>query len=194
MNSRFLAVILVLFSILIQPVFSESDEYYNRLDDSIRADIRNHNYANALATSNSWIAAGQQLGWGYWMRSEAYNAMGQYDKALVDINEALELDPKNGAAYGDRGSIYSNQGNYQKSLESWRQALSHLPKVRDHMGLVYMKMGQPEHLRLEGRRIEPEDVARLSPLQHKNFNFLGRYQFSLPDQVMRGEYRSSRSI
>ena len=49
-----------------------------------------------------------------------------------------------------------------------------------------------ENLRIEGRRIEPEDVARFSPLQHKNLNFLGRYQFSLPAPVFRGEYRPLR--
>jgi len=50
-----------------------------------------------------------------------------------------------------------------------------------------------EHLRAQGRRIEPEDVARLSPLQHKHINFLGRYMFALPEAVLQGDYRPLRS-
>jgi hypothetical protein len=50
-----------------------------------------------------------------------------------------------------------------------------------------------EHLRSLGRRIEPEDEARLSPLQHSHINVLGRYQFALSESMMRGEYRPLRS-
>lgn len=33
-------------------------------------------------------------------------------------------------------------------------------------------------LRAEGHEIRDEDVARLSPLKHKNLNVLGRYSFT----------------
>jgi hypothetical protein len=49
-----------------------------------------------------------------------------------------------------------------------------------------------EHLSEQGRRIEPEDEGRLSPLQHGHINVLGRYQFALSEAVMRGEYRPLR--
>jgi hypothetical protein len=38
----------------------------------------------------------------------------------------------------------------------------------------------------------PEDVARLSPLGLKHINMLGRYAFTLPDFVARGELRLLR--
>jgi hypothetical protein len=38
----------------------------------------------------------------------------------------------------------------------------------------------------EGRR-------RLSPLQHENINMLGRYSFSMPDAVAKGELRPLRN-
>ncbi len=37
-----------------------------------------------------------------------------------------------------------------------------------------------------------EDVARLSPLGFEHINMLGRYAFTLPDAVARGELRPLR--
>ena len=42
----------------------------------------------------------------------------------------------------------------------------------------------------EGYSIQPEDVARLSPLV---FDLLGRYAFSVPDSVVRGQLRPLRN-
>src|SRR3954465_11211128 len=44
----------------------------------------------------------------------------------------------------------------------------------------------------EGHEVRPEDVARLSPLGFKHVNMLGRYAFTLPDPVARGELRPLR--
>ena len=44
-----------------------------------------------------------------------------------------------------------------------------------------------DRLRAEGHEPRPEDVARLSPLGHTHVNMLGRYAFTLPDTVARGE-------
>ena len=47
-------------------------------------------------------------------------------------------------------------------------------------------------LRTEGYEVRMEDVARLSPLGHKHVNMLGRYAFTLPEAVARGELRPLR--
>jgi hypothetical protein len=47
-----------------------------------------------------------------------------------------------------------------------------------------------DQLRAEGF---DEDVARLSPLSHEHINMLGRYAFTLPEPVARGELRPLRS-
>ncbi len=49
-----------------------------------------------------------------------------------------------------------------------------------------------DQLRAEGYDVRPEDVARLSPLGFKHVNMLGRYAFTLPDIVARGELRPPR--
>lgn len=37
--------------------------------------------------------------------------------------------------------------------------------------------------------VRPEDAVRLSPFGHEYTNLLGRYSFSVPDSVARGELR-----
>ena len=50
-----------------------------------------------------------------------------------------------------------------------------------------------EQLAGEGYPIQPEDVARLSPLVFEHINLLGRYAFSVPDSVVRGQLRPLRN-
>ena len=47
-------------------------------------------------------------------------------------------------------------------------------------------------LRAESFDVREEDVARLSPLGFEHINMLGRYAFTLPDAVARGELRPLR--
>lgn len=47
-------------------------------------------------------------------------------------------------------------------------------------------------LRAEGFAVREENVARLSPLGYEHINLLGRYAFSVPNQVRRGELRPLR--
>jgi len=52
--------------------------------------------------------------------------------------------------------------------------------------------GALAELRAEGFVVRQEDVARLSPLSHGHLNVLGRYAFTLPELVARGELRPLR--
>jgi TnpA family transposase len=47
-------------------------------------------------------------------------------------------------------------------------------------------------LRAEGYVAKDGDVARLSPLLHEHINMLGRYSFSMPEAVAKGELRPLR--
>ena len=50
-----------------------------------------------------------------------------------------------------------------------------------------------DQLRAGGHDVRDEDVARLSPLGFDHINMLGRYAFTLPETVTRGELRSLRN-
>jgi len=47
-------------------------------------------------------------------------------------------------------------------------------------------------LRANGEPVNDADVARLSPLLHEHINMLGRYSFSMPEAVAKGELRPLR--
>jgi hypothetical protein len=46
-----------------------------------------------------------------------------------------------------------------------------------------------DQLRREGYPVRTEDETRLSPFGHEHINILGRYSFSVPEAVARGELR-----
>ena len=48
------------------------------------------------------------------------------------------------------------------------------------------------NLQSQGHSIDPAELTRVSPLAHRHINFLGRYAFTLPEAVARGELRPLR--
>jgi len=49
------------------------------------------------------------------------------------------------------------------------------------------------HLQAEGVAVQPEDVARLTPLGYKHINVLGWYTFTLAEPIARGQLRPLRN-
>ena len=49
-----------------------------------------------------------------------------------------------------------------------------------------------EEMRGRGMKIVPEDVERLSPLGYDHINLLGRYTFSLSDEIRQGAFHPLR--
>ena len=47
---------------------------------------------------------------------------GDYQGAIADCNEAIELDPKNATAYSNRGSAKRELGDYQGACLDWGKA------------------------------------------------------------------------
>jgi hypothetical protein len=50
-----------------------------------------------------------------------------------------------------------------------------------------------QQLKAEGYPVQTADVARLTPLRWGHINMLGRYAFTLPEAIARGELRSLRN-
>jgi tetratricopeptide (TPR) repeat protein len=46
-------------------------------------------------------------------RGNSYGDKGSYDRAIVDYNQAIRLDPKKAMAYDDRGAASTNKGDYE---------------------------------------------------------------------------------
>lgn len=80
---------------------------------------------------------------------------------------------------------------YREGQEDQLGALGLVVNVIVLWNTIYMDAALNQ-LRTEGYDVRDEDVARLSPLGSEHINMLGRYAFTLPEPVARGELRPLR--
>ena len=90
--------------------------------------------------------------------------------------------------HGRRGEL---RQRYREGQEDQLGALGLVVNVLVLWNTVYLQAAL-DQLRAEGYEVKSEDVARLSPLGFKHFNFLGRYSFNLSEPVGRGKLRPLR--
>jgi tetratricopeptide (TPR) repeat protein len=97
----------------------EQRETLNRVVDL--NDERRHTEASQLATelihSSPWIAEA------WCQRGMAYYHLGQYDAAIRDCHQALEINPYHFTAAAGMGQCYLLQDNPVAALEAFRRAL-----------------------------------------------------------------------
>jgi TnpA family transposase len=87
--------------------------------------------------------------------------------------------------HGKRGEL---RQRYREGQEDQLGALGLVVNIIVLWNTLYINAAL-EQLRAERYPIQPEDVARLSPLVFEHINLLGRYAFAVPESVMRGELR-----
>jgi TnpA family transposase len=91
--------------------------------------------------------------------------------------------------HGKRGEL---RQRYREGQEDQLGALGLVVNIIVLWNTLYINAAL-QQLETEGYPINPEDVARLSPLVFDHINLLGRYAFSVPESVARGELRPLRS-
>ena len=57
---------------------------------------------------------------------------------------------------------------------------------------LYMDLAL-NNIRAQGYEVKEEDVQRIWPLSYKHINFLGRYFFTLPENIAKGQLRDLRN-
>jgi TnpA family transposase len=87
--------------------------------------------------------------------------------------------------HGKRGELFQR---YREGQEDQLSALGLVVNMIVLWNTLYMDAVLAQ-LRSEGYPVLPEDEARLSPFAHEHINMLGRYSFSVPESVTRGELR-----
>ena len=90
--------------------------------------------------------------------------------------------------HGKRGEL---RQRYREGQEDQLGALGIVVNLVVLWNTIYMDAAL-DRLRAEGHEVFPADVARLSPLGFKHVNMPGRYAFTLPEMVARGELRPLR--
>jgi len=91
--------------------------------------------------------------------------------------------------HGQSGEI---RKRYRDGQEEQLTALGLVTNAVVLWNTIYMEAAL-EKLRAEGFEVRPEDVARLSPLQIRHINMLGRYAFLLAEAVANGGMRPLRN-
>ena len=90
--------------------------------------------------------------------------------------------------HGKRGEL---RQPYREGQEDQLGALGLVVNAIILWNTIYMDAAIAQ-LRQEGFEVRDEDLARLSPLGFEHINLLGRYIFSLPEPVARGQLRPLR--
>lgn len=91
--------------------------------------------------------------------------------------------------HGKRGEL---RQRYREGQKDQLGALGLVVNIIALWNTLYMEAALAQ-LRKEGYPVRDEDVARLSPLIYDHINLLGRYSFTVPESVSRGELRPLRN-
>jgi hypothetical protein len=119
-----------------------------------------------------------------------FDGEGYRRRILVQLNRGEGRHMLSRTAFhGKRGEL---RQRYRQGQEDQLGALGLIVNVIMLWNTIYMD-AVVRQLRKEGFQVKDEDVARLSPLGHEHINMLGRYAFSLPDRIARGELRPLRN-
>ena len=114
---------------------------------------------------------------------------GQRRRILRQLNRGEERHRLARAVFhGQRGEL---RQRYHQGQEDQLGVLGLVVNVLVLWNTLYLDAALAA-LRTEGFPVREEEVARLSPLGCEHINLLGRYAFSVPDQVRRGELRPLR--
>jgi tetratricopeptide (TPR) repeat protein len=102
---------------------------------------------------------------------EAAGKVGDFDRSIVNFNEAIRLNPKDAAAYYDRGLTYYRKGDYNRAMADYNEALRLNPTyvaAFNNRGLIYYARGQYD------RAIaDYNEALRLNPMYHIAINNRG---------------------
>ena len=91
--------------------------------------------------------------------------------------------------HGNKGEI---RKRFREGQEDQLNALGLVTNALILWNTFYMDRAL-NHLRQQGITVNPDDVARLSPLGHIHFNMLGRYYFELAEALKKGGFRPLRN-
>ena len=104
-------------------------------------------------------------------RGVAFGHQGEYDRAIEDFNQALQINPTFALAYNNRGLAYNAKGDPDRAIEDFSQAIKLNPRNFDtyyNRGLTYNAKGDFDHA------IEDFSQAiKTNPMNAQIYNYRG---------------------
>ncbi len=132
---------------------------------------KNKDYKQALAVSDQLMQQAPQLTIGLLARARVHLAQDQLDKALADINRAIELNPEDNVAdiagYNFRATIYEKMGDYQKMLDDYQKCW----KIEENNGMIANNLAWIKATCPVAEFRDGEEAVRLSTIACKDDMF-----------------------
>jgi tetratricopeptide (TPR) repeat protein len=107
----------------------------------------------------------------YSNRGNAYMDAGDLDKAVLDYNEAVRLDPSYVDALNNRGNVYNTRGEYDKAIADYNKVLSMRPRHAEahyNRGNAYIFKGNYQQA-----IADYTEAVRINPEYAEAYNNLG---------------------
>lgn len=90
----------------------------------------------ALGALDEIIAAAPQWAEAWNKRATVLFLLGEYDRALADIERVLALEPRHFGALAGIGMIRMEKGDLRAALAAFRRALAVNPFLKERLGLI----------------------------------------------------------
>lgn len=111
-------------------------------------------------------------------RGFAFYKLGHFEAALMELDKALELNPKSTAAYVSRAAIYNETGRFERSLAELEMAEKASSRTKDkpniyaHRGDAMRCLGREEEA-IENYRLALELVGKKHRVYVTTTDYLG---------------------
>ena len=96
--------------------------------------------AKTIDSCTQVIEAGQAdksaLAWAHFNRGTALGMKGQLDRAIADLDKAIELNPQWAAAYSNRGRAFVGKGQPERAVEDYARAIELDPNSARHIPIA----------------------------------------------------------
>jgi tetratricopeptide (TPR) repeat protein len=112
-------------------------------------------YKKAVEYGNKSLACPEPYIWVYRQTAIAYSNLGQYDKALADINKFIALDSSKDATFTMKAGILEKMKRYDEAVAAYRQAFAKRPQDMTILNIVRC---------LEAQRKFPQAIDEISQL------------------------------
>jgi lipoprotein NlpI len=112
--------------------------------------------------------SGRRLAGTLTMRGRAWKEKGDFDHALSDFTEAINVDPTFSIAYEERGILLQEKGRWDQAIEDYDHIISVLPKKAS----IYVKRGICWIAKGENERAA-RDLEEAIHLDPENANGIG---------------------
>ena len=115
-----------------------SKEEYQKDGDSVAFLIALQSIAKAQEGNNELAS---QV---YLLSGEVHRSRGEYDWAIEDYNEVIDMNPNNVEVYYNRGVTYHHKGDYDRAIEDYTKTIQLKPDYANayyNRGLSYDNKG-----------------------------------------------------